>query len=267
LREESIKMIRIKHQLFDLCHPIVMGIVNVTPDSFAVHCPTLDEQGVLSECDRLLSEGADWLDVGACSTRPGGDLVAEEEEKRRLDMALRVIRRSYPQAVVSVDTFRAGVAAYVVETYGVDIINDVSGLSDPQMLDVLSRVRVPYILAYPYGADGKMLEWISRQLDCLHKAGVTDVMVDPALGFGKNLEQNYQCLRELNVLRFLGCPVLVGLSLKSMIYQTLDCSPQQALNGTTAAHVLALMNGANILRVHNAKAAKQAIKIWKKYLG
>lgn len=259
-------MLLLRGQLVEISSPVVMGIVNVTPDSFALHCATMDEQGVLAECERLLQEGAEWLDVGACSTRPGSELVSEAEELARLDMALKAIRRVYPQVILSVDTFRASIAEYVVTTYGVDIINDVSGMRDKQMSDVLARVGVPYIIAYPGEPGGAMLSYFATALDNLHKANVTNVILDPDLGFGKTLEQNYQSLKYISLLKQLGCPVLVGLSRKSMIYQTLDCSPKEALNGTTAAHMLALMNGADILRVHDVKAAKEAIKIWKKYL-
>jgi len=257
-------MLVLRHQLYDYLSPIVMGILNITPDSFALHCEGLDAESVESACKRLSDAGADWLDIGACSTRPGSEPVSEEEERRRLDIALPVVKRMYPEAIVSVDTFRSGVAQYVVETYEVDIINDVSGLRDEKMADIVARARVPYIYTYPGGEAEEMLAFFAAGLNRLHRAGVKDVILDPGLGFGKTLEQNYACLKQLPQIKVLNCPVMVGLSRKSMICQVLECTPQQALNGTTAAHILALNGGADILRVHDVKEAKEAIRIWKK---
>jgi len=258
-------MVQIRRQLVAISSPLVMGIVNVTPDSFACHCATISASDVLSECARLLDEGADLIDIGACSTRPGGEIISEQEEKRRLDIALEAIKTAYPNVIVSVDTFRSQLADYVLTQYGVDCINDVSGLCDEGMLSVLSRTRVPYIITYPGEPGAAMLAFFASRIDRLHKAGVTDVIVDPGLGFGKTLEQNYECIRQLPILRHLGCPMMIGLSRKSMIYNALGCTPYEALNGTTAAHMLALINGANILRVHDVKQAKESIQIWKKY--
>jgi len=258
-------MLVIRHQLVDCSSPRVMGIINVTPDSFAQHCTTITSSSVLAMCARLIDQGADWLDIGACSTRPGGELVDEEEEKRRLDIALKVVRRVYPNCCISVDTFRASIAQYVIENYRVNLINDVSGLSDTAMTEVIVRARVPYILSYPLDLNDNFLLFFARKLDYLHKAGVSDVIVDPGLGFGKSVDQNFATLRCLPLLRHLQVPILVGLSRKSMIYKTLQVTPQEALNGTTAAHMLALMNGADILRVHDVKEAKQTINIWNRY--
>lgn len=261
----------IRSHLMEINHPLVMGIVNVTPDSFACHCASLSEKDVLAAVSAMVQQGADLLDIGACSTRPGSEPVTEEEEWRRLDSALACIKRSFPEVILLVDTFRASVAQRAVDMYGVDAINDVSGLADEAMLSLLAHARVPYVLTHPAGACARwneqtdvmsdMLTFFSFHLDRLHQAGVKDVILDPGLGFGKTLEQNYHILMHLKQLSVLDCPIMVGLSRKSMIYNALHTNPQQALNGTTAAHVVALMQGASVLRVHDVQEAKEVIKI------
>jgi len=255
-------MLLLRHQLTDISKPIVLGIVNVTPDSFAQHCEALNEESVLRECERLLASGADWLDIGACSTRPGATPISPQEEITRLDIALTAILRTYPDIIISVDTFRSQVANYVLDNYQVDIINDVSGLQDPDMLRVLAPSRAIYILTYPGAPGSEMLHFFSSSLDRLYQAGIHDVILDPGLGFGKTLQQNYECLSSLPLLQPFHCPVMVGLSRKSMIYNVLNTTPQFSLNGTTAAHMMALTQGATILRVHDPKQAKETIQIW-----
>jgi len=245
-----------------------MGILNVTPDSFACHCSSLDSDILLRDCRKMIEEGATILDIGGCSTRPNSEPVQEEVEWQRLDTALSVVRSAYPNLIISIDTFRASIAQRAVEQYGVDIINDISGLQDPQMLDVVVNARVPYILTHPREAcegwtqdtdvASELLHFFACQLDRLHRAGVADVILDPGLGFGKTVEQNYAILKHIGLLKQLGAPVLIGLSRKSMLYKPLGISPEEALNATTAAHVLALMNGADILRVHDVREARQA---------
>lgn len=255
--------------------PCVMGILNVTPDSFACHCSTIDASGVLNEMRQLITDGATIIDVGACSTRPDGELVGENEEWRRLQIALETIRSVYPDVVLSVDTFRAAIAKEAITRYGVKIINDVSGMQDDDMLQVVARARIPYILTHPREACTdwneqtnvlqEMLSFFAFRLDRLHRAGVSNVWIDPGLGFGKSLEQNYTLIRRLAELKVLGCPIVVGASRKSMVYKLLHLQPSEALNGTTAVHVLALMNGADILRVHDVKEAQQVIQIIQQY--
>lgn len=261
----------IRSQIMDFNHPLVMGIVNVTPDSFACHCASMDEAGVMDVAGALVRQGTDILDVGACSTRPGSEPVAVEEEWQRLDMALGCVRKAFPDVIVSVDTFRAEVAERAIDKYQVDMINDVSGLSDERMLSVLARACVPYILTHPAEACAQwneqtdvmsdMLAFFSFRLDELHRAGVKDVILDPGLGFGKSLKQNYHILMHLKQWAVLDCPVLVGLSRKSMIYNVLNTDPTHALNGTTAAHAVALLQGVSMLRVHDVLEAKEVIKI------
>lgn len=261
----------IRSRIMDFSRPLVMGIVNVTPDSFACRCASMDEPGVMAVAGALVQQGADILDIGACSTRPDSEPVSADEEWRRLDMALGCIKKAFPDSILSVDTFRAEIAERAIKKYEADIINDVSGLSDEGMLPLLSRARVPYILTHPAGACARwdeqtdvmsdMLAFFSFRLDELHRAGVKDVILDPGLGFGKTLEQNYHILMHLNQLDVLDCPVMVGLSRKSMIYNALNTDPMHALNGTTAAHVVALMQGASVLRVHDVREAKEVIRI------
>ncbi|MCQ2347746.1 MAG: dihydropteroate synthase [Paludibacteraceae bacterium] len=244
-----------------------MGILNVTPDSFACHCESLEREDILAAYERLVAEGADMVDVGACSTKPGGQIVDEEEEKRRLQAALSAIRSVHPKAPLSVDTFRASVAQWAVAQYGVQLINDVSGLSDPDMATVVANARVPYVLTCPRDVKNmsEMVAFFAFQLDVLHRAGVSDVIIDPGFGFGKSHEVNYYILNHLRQLKVLDTPVLVGVSRKSMIYKELNCTSNEALNGTTVVHTLALLQGADILRVHDVRAAKQAIQIVQTY--
>jgi len=264
LRELGDTMLQISNQLYPFDKPQIMGILNCTPDSFAVHCPSLQKEDVLASVRDLLEAGARMVDVGACSTRPGSEPVSEQEEKRRLDAALSAIRSVYPDLIVSVDTFRASIAEYVIAQYGVQLINEISGLADERMVDVLARTRVPYILTYSR-SDVSMLAFFAERLDWLHRAGVADVILDPGFGFAKTVEQNYTMMHQLPLLRKLNAPILVGISRKSMLYKPLDITPATALNATTAAHVLALIKGADILRVHDVKEAREAIAIVQLY--
>lgn len=273
-----LKMINIKGTLMDFATPKVMAIINVTTDSFARHCTNITEAEILRWAAEALSEGADILDIGGCSTRPGSVPPSEEEEWRRVRLAVTAIRREWPEAVLSVDTWRASVARQAVEQ-GVDIVNDISGGQfDERMFETIADLRVPYILTHTRAKPDVMqqftdyddlmseiLGFLQERVDMLHRMGVKDVILDPGFGFSKTTEQNYTLLRNLNCLGVLGLPILAGVSRKSMITKVLDISPDEALNGTTALHMLALQNGADILRVHDVKEAKQVITLYKQY--
>lgn len=261
-------MLTIKRQLYSVDTPRVMAIINITPDSFAMSCRSMTEDEVLSAAALALSQGADILDIGGCSTRPDSTPIDEAEEWRRVSLALRVIRTAFPDAVLSVDTFRASVAQQAIEQFGADIINDVSGGTE-QMWEVMAKHNVPYILTHSRPithSDGvcDVLDFLVRQADRLHQMGVRDVMIDPGFGFHKTAEQNYHLLAHLHDLTEAGLPIVVGLSRKSMVYQTLGTTPNsdQTLLGTTALQMTALEQGAAILRVHDVQAARQTIQLY-----
>ena len=268
-------------RLMDLSLPRVMAIINVSPDSFYTSVYENveatrrlgDEVVLLDAVQRALDEGADILDIGACSTRPGSTPVDAAVEWERLEWALKLVRSHFPDAVVSVDTFRADVAEKAIGL-GANIINDVSGgAADERMWDVVAKHDVPYILTLAQelrkGGDkegydytmSEVLRFFEERLDRLHRMGVKDVVLDPGFGFGKTLEDNYTILREMEVLKVLHAPMLVGVSRKSMLYKPLGLEPKDVLSATIAAQVMALERGANILRVHDVAAAKQAIQI------
>lgn len=248
-------------RLLDLSRPLVMGILNSTPDSFFVASRAQTEKAVADRVHAILAEGGEMIDVGACSTRPGGVFVDEMEEKRRLRQALAVIRRECPDAVVSIDTFRPDVARMAVDEYGADIINDVSEGASGEMFKTVAALRVPYILMSVQSNLHDMLLGFSREVQQLRDLGQKDIILDPGFGFGKTLEQNYQVLSGMDRLLALGLPVLAGVSRKRMIHQLLEVSVEDSLNGTTAVHVIALLKGASILRVHDVREAVQAVKI------
>ena len=262
--------IRTHNQLLDLSSPRVMAIINVTPDSFYTSCQTLSETEVLSATEKAIAQGADILDLGACSTRPNSTPVEASEEWYRLAPALRAIRHHWRDIIISVDTFRADIADKALAV-GADIINDVyGGEAEPAIWDVIGQYHAPYILTHssviPSDKDydhtlSTIVRDLQRKLDTLHKRGIADVIIDPGFGFGKTLEQNYHLLQNLQVLECLHAPILVGVSHKSMLYKPLYTTPDQVLPATTAAHTLALERGANILRVHDVAAAKQTICI------
>lgn len=257
----SATLLHIHGRLLDLSKPRVMAILNVTEDSFYTHCPSCTEADVLAAASQQLSAGADILDIGACSTRPGSAPVAEQVEHDRIVLAVKAVRSAFPDALLSVDTFRASVAQAALEA-GADLIDDVSG-GNEAMYDLVSQAHVPYVLTHAEGTTmDECVDFFARRLDMLHRRGVADVVVDPGLGFGKTTEQDWERLRHLNDLRVLQTPVLVGVSRKSMIYKALGTDADHALYGTIAAHVYALEGGASILRVHDVAAAKDAIKIF-----
>lgn len=270
--------INIQGQPYDLSLPRVMGILNVTPDSFYAESRKQSEEAILERANQILLEGGDMIDIGAYSSRPGAADVSPEEEMERLGRALRLIRREHPQAIISVDTFRASVAERCVVEYGVDIINDISGGQlDSEMFPTVARLNVPYILMHMKGTPQTMqqdphyddvtsevMQYFGRKVDQLHEMGVNDIILDPGYGFAKTLDQNYELFRNQHVLHELGLPILVGISRKSMIYRLLGGTPQDALNGTTILHTLALQQGAHILRVHDVKEAVEVVKIVEK---
>jgi len=262
-------------QLMELYVPKVMGILNVTPDSFFSSSRYMSEEGILFRAGTMIDQGVDVLDVGACSTRPGIELVSEEEELLRLRMALHLIRKRWKDVPISVDTFRSKVAEVVVREFGVNMINDVSGGDlDKEMFSTVARLKVPYILMHMQGSPATMqmaphydnllvdvCQHLAKRVALLRELGVNDIILDPGFGFGKTVEQNYELLRRLDDFQLFDLPLLVGVSRKSMIYKTLETTPEESLNGTIILNTMALMGGANILRVHDVKEAVECVKL------
>jgi dihydropteroate synthase len=247
--------------LMDLSTPQVMGILNVTPDSFYAGSRRQTEQGIVERINQMVADGAAIIDVGGCSTRPGAPLASEEEERERLRFALDIISRERSDIPVSVDTFRPDIARMAVEEYGVAIINDVGSLEQQDMFRMVARLRVPYILMSQEPTMREMLLSFSEKVQRLRDFGARDIILDPGFGFGKTLEQNYEVMAELEKLQVLELPLLVGVSRKSMIFKKFGCTPDEALNGTTALNTIALMKGAHILRVHDVREAVECVKI------
>ena len=247
--------------LMDLSTPQVMGILNVTPDSFYAGSRRQTEQGIVEGIHQMVADGAAIIDVGGCSTRPGAPLASEEEERERLRFALDIISRERSDIPVSVDTFRPDIARMAVEEYGVAIINDVGSLEQQDMFRMVARLRVPYILMSLEPTMREMLLSFSEKVQRLRDFGARDIILDPGFGFGKTLEQNYEVMAELEKLQVLELPLLVGISRKSMIFKKFGCKPDEALNGTTALNTIALMKGAHILRVHDVREAVECVKI------
>lgn len=260
-------------RLVEIIQPLVMGIVNATPDSFYDRSRVLDAEAIQERVREMIEQGADIIDIGACSTRPGAEVVSSSEEMKRLDVALAAARKAAPDVIISVDTFRANVARHCVEHLGADIINDISGGDlDTYMHSTVAQLQVPYIVMHMRGTPATMqqftqydgdvaadvLKELALKVDLLHQMGINDVIADPGFGFSKTVEQNYRLLECLDTFHSLGVPLLVGVSRKSMIQRVLDCSAQDALNGTTVINTIALMKGAHILRVHDVKAAVEA---------
>ena len=273
--------------LMNLGEPQVMGILNVTPDSFYEKSRTFDEDAILRRAKQIAGEGGSIIDIGAYSTRPGSADVDESEEMSRLRRARSVVRKAVPGMPVSIDTFRADVAKMCVEEYGAEIINDVSGgEGDKRMFSTVARLGVPYILMHIGGSIDNMhsdapltshadaevpymqsvVSFLTERINRLHALGAKDIIIDPGYGFGKSLQQNYELLNRLEDLKVWQLPLLVGVSRKSMIYKLLDTDSSQALNGTTVCNTIALMKGASILRVHDVRAAVEAVKIVKQTL-
>lgn len=268
--------LNIKGRLLSLEQPQVMGILNCTPDSFFAGSRKQSEKDIAERAHQIVAEGGTIIDVGAFSTRPGAQEVSEEEEMERLRRALPVVRREQPDVAISVDTYRPDVARMVVEEYGVDIINDVSeggktGIVDtplepsqskvPAIFAMMGRLKVPYILMSVQGNLKDMLINFSGEVEQLRAEGCKDIILDPGFGFGKTIEENFKLLEEMDKLQALELPLLVGVSRKRMIHQTLSVTVDEALNGTTIINTAALLKGASILRVHDVKEAVQAVKL------
>lgn len=276
MEETFAKYINVKGELMDLSHPRVMGILNVTPDSFYAESRKQTEKDILSRIHQILEEGGTFIDMGAYSSRPDAEDVSPEEEMRRLRLGLEIVQRECPEALVSVDTFRGDVAKMCVEEYGAALINDISaGDLDANMFPTIAQLKVPYILMHMQGNPQTMqlnpyydnpvkevIRYFAEKIEKLRALGVKDMIIDPGFGFGKTLRHNYQLLDKLEEFQIFQVPILVGISRKSMIYKLLDETPEEALNGTTAAHAIALMKGAKILRVHDVKAAVETVRIF-----
>ena len=270
--------INIKGRLLDLRHPRIMGIINVTEDSFYPGSRYTTDEEILTIAGSMLEDGADMLDIGGCSTRPGAKEVPEETEKKRVCRAVELILGRYPEATVSVDTYRASVAGEAVINSGAAIINDISGGEmDTEMFPLVIRLNVPYIMMHMQGTPQTMqsdphyddvvsdiLFWFGQRITQLQQAGVKDIILDPGFGFGKTAGHNFEMLRRMNEFHITGLPLLAGLSRKSMIWRTLNITPDDALNGTSALNMAALLKGASILRVHDVKEAKEVVKLFEK---
>lgn len=270
------KTLMMRGRLYDLSRPLVMGIMNVTPDSFYAGSRQQTEAAIAARTEAIIAEGGTLIDVGAFSTRPGATEVSEAEEMSRLRFALEIVQKHRGDGVVSVDTFRPDVARMAVEEYGADMINDVSeggvtGVANqplaagdddcPAMFRMAARLQVPYVLMSVRGTLEELMISTASKVQQLRSLGVKDIILDPGFGFGKTLEQNYRLLFEMDKLQELGLPILVGLSRKSMIYQRLGGTPETSLNGTTVLNTVALMKGASILRVHDVREAVEAGKL------
>lgn len=268
--------LNLRGRLLELREPQIMGILNVTPDSFYSDSRTPDEAHITDRVRQMMDEGADMIDVGGYSSRPGADDVTPEEEMARLRRGLRIVRKLYPEVPVSVDTFRADVARMCIEEEGADIINDISGgMMDRQMFRTVARLGVPYILMHMQGTPDTMqvaphydnlrrevMLYFAERIDRLCQMGAKDIIVDPGFGFGKTLEHNYELMNHLEDFAVFNLPLLVGISRKSMIYKLTGGTPQTSLNGTTVLNTISLVKGAHILRVHDVKAAAEAKQIY-----
>lgn len=268
--------LNLRGRLLELREPQIMGILNVTPDSFYSDSRTPDEAHITDRVRQMMDEGADMIDIGGYSSRPGADDVTPEEEMDRLRRGLRIVRKLYPEVPVSVDTFRADVARMCIEEEGADIINDISGgMMDRQMFRTVARLGVPYILMHMQGTPDTMqvaphydnlrrevMLYFAERIDRLCQMGAKDIIVDPGFGFGKTLEHNYELMNHLEDFAVFNLPLLVGISRKSMIYKLTGGTPQSSLNGTTVLNTISLVKGAHILRVHDVKAAAEAKQIY-----
>lgn len=272
------RYINVNGRLMDLSEPQVMGILNVTPDSFYAGSRMETEKDIINRLHQITSEGASILDIGAYSSRPDAEHISTEEEMNRLRTGLDLVRKHQPEAVVSVDTFRADVAKMCVEEFGAAMINDISaGQLDAAMFGTIAQLGVPYIMMHMQGTPQNMqmnphydnllkevFLYFAERVQKLRDLGAKDIIIDPGFGFGKALEHNYELMNHLDEFQLFELPLLVGISRKSMIYKLLGTTPEEALNGTTVLNTLALMKGANILRVHDVKAAKEAVTLVEK---
>ncbi|UCH15873.1 MAG: dihydropteroate synthase [Bacteroidales bacterium] len=266
-------------KLINLSTPKVMGILNVTPDSFYDGGKYITEKEILKKAEQMIEEGAFAIDVGAYSSRPGAEHIPAEVEIQRLGFSLAVLRASFPDIILSADTFRSKVARMAVTDYEVDIINDItSGNADENMISTIAELNIPYIMMHIKGTPQNMqkdpsydnvieeiINYFSEKIQAAKLAGISDIIIDPGFGFGKTTEHNYRILNRLDDFKIFELPILVGFSRKSMIYKPLNTTPQGALNGTSVLNTIALMNGASILRVHDVKEAMETIKLYSLY--
>ncbi|MDR0658207.1 MAG: dihydropteroate synthase [Mediterranea sp.] len=273
--------LNVNGRLMDLSTPRVMGVLNVTPDSFYSGCRVQTERDIADRARRILDEGAAIIDIGAYSSRPEAEHITPEEEMNRLRTGLEIISRNHPDAVVSVDTFRADVAAMCVEEYGTAIINDISaGEMDGRMFETVARLNVPYIMMHMQGTPQNMQKnphyddlikevflYFAQKVQQLRDLGVKDIVLDPGFGFGKTVEHNYELMAHLEEFAIFDLPLLAGVSRKSMITRLLGVTPQEALNGTTVLNTVCLLKGADIIRVHDVKEAVEAVRIIDKLNG
>jgi dihydropteroate synthase len=262
-------------KIIDLTVPKVMGILNITPDSFYDGSFYNSENKIQDHIEKLITGGVDFIDLGAHSSRPGAEMLSIQEEKERLSPILNLLRKDYPEMIISVDTFQSKIAEFAVKDFEVDIINDISGGNlDAEMFKTISELNVPYVMMHMKGAPENMqnfvqyedividiIKYFGKKIEKLKLLGVKDIIIDPGFGFSKTLEQNFEILKRLDEFKIIGLPLMAGLSRKSMIYKLLDTGPEKALNGTIAVNTLALERGAKILRVHDVKEAKELIQI------
>lgn len=272
---QTANYINVNGRLLDLRVPRVMGILNLTPDSFYAGSRVQDGEAIVRRAEQIVQEGGDIIDVGACSTRPGSSAVSPQEERMRLRAGLALVRRALPDAVISVDTFRADVARMCVEEFGVAIVNDIAGGGlDAGMFRTVAGLHVPYVLTHMKGTPQDMQRaphyddlqrevclYFASRVQALRDAGAHDIILDPGFGFGKTLAHNYRLLAGLEDFRIFGLPLLAGVSRKSMVYGLLGGTPDDALNGTTVLHTICLLKGVNILRVHDVHAAVEAVRV------
>jgi dihydropteroate synthase len=271
------KTLNVQGKLMDLSVPKIMGILNITPDSFYEGSRATEPVAILKQVEKMISEGADFIDLGGYSSRPGAIDISQEEELRRVLPAIRSIYKEFPNTVIAIDTFRSDVAKQAVIN-GARMVNDISaGELDTNMIETIAALKVPYIAMHLRGTPQTMTlhtnyenlvkevtDYFHKKVDQLHRSGLKDIIIDPGFGFAKTIDQNFELLHHLDYLQLLKKPVLVGLSRKSMIWRTLSITPEQALNGTTALHAIALLKGASILRVHDVKEAVETVKLIQK---
>ena len=254
--------INVRGRLIDLGEPLVMGIMNVTPDSFYANSRVQTAEAIRQRAHQIVAQGAKIIDIGACSTRPGGVVVSAEEEMRRLAFALPIVKEAEPDAILSIDTFHADIARRTIEEFGADIINDVEEGKDPEMFRTVAELGAPYILMSTAANLHDMLIDFSREVQELRDLGQKDIILDPGFGFGKDpVAGNYELLSVMERLQVMELPILVGISRKRMIHQLLGITAAESLNGTTILNTIALLKGANILRVHDVREAVEAVKI------
>ena len=268
--------LNLRGKLYPLDEPQIMGILNVTPDSFFAESRTSDDEQIATRVKQMMDEGADMIDIGGYSSRAGADDVSPQEEMERLRRGLRIVRKLYPDVPISVDTFRADVARMCIEEEGADLINDIAAsMMDRQMFKTVARLGVPYIMMHMQGTPETMqldphynnlrrevMLYFAERIDRLCQMGAKDIIIDPGFGFGKTVEHNYELMNHLEDFSVFNLPILVGISRKSMIYKLIGGTPQTSLNGTTVLNTIALTKGSHILRVHDVKQAVEAKRIW-----